>query len=435
MSARPPIHCDLCVIGSGMAGMSAALFAAKRGLSTVIVGRTGEIIFATGLLDLIAVHPIEKGVVWDDPWACIAQLAADLPQHPYARIPAAAIRAAFDELTALFESVRLPYVGHADRNAMVLTALGTFKPTYRVPSTMWAGADVCRRKAPCLLVDIQGLKGFSARQIAATAGTAWPGLRTARINFPGAAAAGDVFPERLARALEAAANRESLAAAIQPHLRGAEAVGLPAILGISSPAEVMADVERRLGAKLFEIPTMPPGVTGLRLKEAFERGLLNLGTRLFLENRVFRADPDAAGGIRLHAGRSDTEAVISARSAILATGRFMGGGLRADRQVVRETLFDLPVNQPQRREMWHRADFLDPRGHPVNRAGIETDESFRPLNAAGRPAHTHLFAAGSILAHQDWMRMKCGAGLAIATAWAAVEHVANRLGPEKPSPS
>jgi glycerol-3-phosphate dehydrogenase subunit B len=26
-----------------------------------------------------------------------------------------------------------------------------------------------------------------------------------------------------------------------------------------------------------------------------------------------------------------------------------------------------------------------------------------------------------VLAHQDWMRMKCGAGLAIATAYGAVQ--------------
>lgn len=29
-------------------------------------------------------------------------------------------------------------------------------------------------------------------------------------------------------------------------------------------------------------------------------------------------------------------------------------------------------------------------------------------------------AAGAILAHQDWVRRKCGSGLAIATAYGAV---------------
>ena len=40
---------------------------------------------------------------------------------------------------------------------------------------------------------------------------------------------------------------------------------------------------------------------------------------------------------------------------------------------------------------------------------------------ACNPAFENLFAAGSILAHPDWMRQKCGAGLAIATAYGAVK--------------
>jgi glycerol-3-phosphate dehydrogenase subunit B len=36
---------------------------------------------------------------------------------------------------------------------------------------------------------------------------------------------------------------------------------------------------------------------------------------------------------------------------------------------------------------------------------------------------------GSILARQDWMREKCGTGLAVATAWAAAGHVARALRP------
>jgi len=43
------------------------------------------------------------------------------------------------------------------------------------------------------------------------------------------------------------------------------------------------------------------------------------------------------------------------------------------------------------------------------------------LDDSGQPAFENLFAAGSILAHQDWMRQKCGAGLAIATAYSAVK--------------
>jgi glycerol-3-phosphate dehydrogenase subunit B len=56
---------------------------------------------------------------------------------------------------------------------------------------------------------------------------------------------------------------------------------------------------------------------------------------------------------------------------------------------------------------------------------VEIDDHFRPMNHHGRPAFNTLFAAGSILAHQDWKRMKCGTGLAVATAFGAVKAFIN----------
>ncbi len=58
MADLKPLKCDLCIIGTGLAGMAATLFAATRGLSVVQAGHTGEIIFASGWLDLLGVHPV-----------------------------------------------------------------------------------------------------------------------------------------------------------------------------------------------------------------------------------------------------------------------------------------------------------------------------------------------------------------------------------------
>ena len=113
--------------------------------------------------------------------------------------------------------------------------------------------------------------------------------------------------------------------------------------------------------------------------------------------------------------------IIESQGIILASGRFLGMGLHAGRKKISETIFDLPVTQPDERSQWHQKDFFDPNGHQINQAGIEIDASFRPLGEAGQPAFENLFAAGSILAHQDWMRQKCGTGLAIASAYAAVK--------------
>ncbi len=48
MSNSESIKCELTVVGTGIAGMASALFAANRGLSTVLVGSTGEVLFASG---------------------------------------------------------------------------------------------------------------------------------------------------------------------------------------------------------------------------------------------------------------------------------------------------------------------------------------------------------------------------------------------------
>jgi glycerol-3-phosphate dehydrogenase subunit B len=420
MSDTEPRIYDVCIIGTGMSGMSAALFAANRGLSTALIGSSGEILFASGLLDLLGVHPIEEKKTWRDPLAGIAALKRSNPLHPYARLKKKDILTGFEELLDFLEKSGVPYRRKVKGNSEVPTALGTTKLTYGVPQTMWHGVEALAGKKPCLLVGILGLKGFSAYQVAATLNARWPELRSVQISFPGLSHYAEVYAERLARALELGANRKRFAGAVRSCLDGAKFVGFPPILGISNSLEIFTDLQNLIDVPIFEVPGTAPSVPGLRLKEAFERFLPLSAVRLFSQQKVMKLSPDASGNFILEIGRFSEERAVRSKAVILATGGFIGGGLRADRKQIRETLLGLPVYQPEGRRHWHREDFFDPRGHPINQSGLEIDDFFRPLDKNGRPAFQTLFAAGSILAHQDWMRMKCGAGLAIASAYAAV---------------
>jgi len=419
MSGSHDIKYDLAVIGTGLAGMSAALFAISRGLSIVQAGSTGEIIFASGLLDLMGVHPLQKKKFWNDPWAAIDALVRDFPNHPYAKLSKEDIRTAFNEVLWFLQEAGLPYNRRKEKNSGVITPMGTIKSTYCVPQTMWNGVQALEKKSPCLLIDIRGLKGFSAHQIASTLRNRWPGLRTARIDFPGTNHSSEIQTEHMASALVLSKNRKKFAQTLRRHIKHDHAVGMPAILGLYRSKEVVAELENQLGVSIFEIPTMPPSVPGLRLKEAFERRLREQGVKLYSKKRVLEVQV-SNGCFILSIGTTKTDHTVRASGVILASGRFIGKGLHADRKHIRETIFDLPVYQPADRASWHRDEFLDPRGHPINRAGLEIDNHFRPLDSSGRPAYETLFAAGSILAHQDWMRQKCGAGLAIASAHASV---------------
>jgi glycerol-3-phosphate dehydrogenase subunit B len=105
MNEPETFRVDLTIIGAGMAGMAATLFAANRGLSVAQVGSTSEIGFASGLFDLLGVYPMEEGKRLSDPWAGIEKLVHENPGHPYSRLSQEEIRAALNELLDFFSTV------------------------------------------------------------------------------------------------------------------------------------------------------------------------------------------------------------------------------------------------------------------------------------------------------------------------------------------
>ncbi len=422
MAEGAPIECDLVVVGRGMSGMAATLFAANRGISTVQVGMTGEIIFASGCLDLLGIPSPELEGPLDDPWAAIDRLSQEMPDHPYTRMKREEMEAALDEFVSFLNAQGLSYINTSGQNAEMITPLGTVKRTYYVPESMWEGVKALRENIPGLLVGFYGMSDFSATQMAATLTDVWPNIRSARVSFPGNSENRELIPgDIMAETMELSKNRAELAQAVRPLVGDAGVVGVPAVMGMKGTRKILSDIENHIGVPVFEIPTFPVSVPGLRLNEAFAHGLLEKGVKRLIQTRVHRADPSNDGTFVLHVGRNAPEMALHTRGVILATGRFWSRGLVADRDGIREPLFSLPVHQPENRGQWHQETFLDLKGHPVNQAGVEIDDFFRPLGESGEPGFERLFTAGAILAHQDWKRMKCGSGLAIGTAFKAVE--------------
>ncbi|WP_319542122.1 glycerol-3-phosphate dehydrogenase subunit GlpB [uncultured Pseudodesulfovibrio sp.] len=412
---------DVMVIGAGFAGMAAALFASAQGLKVVQTGSTGGIDFSTGFIDLMGVHPVAEGKRWRNPWSAIEAVVRDFPKHPYGLLSTDEISEAIDIFTRFLVEQGLEYVGHQERNTCSLTPAGTIKRTYRVPKTAWNGSVALGQKAPTLIVDFHGLKGFSGAQLVETQKHHWPELKTVRIQFPGGR--GELYPEHMAWALADLGIQEKMIAAIMPHAVDVEYIGFPAVLGLNDPVKIVNHLEKLSEKQIFEIPTIPPSIAGPRLRAVFDRGLPSLGVRTHSQKMVTGVKVLDNGMFEFSVGTGAAMLPVTAKKAILATGRFFGKGLRADRKKLVEPVFDLSVVQPEERGQWHAQEFFAPQGHPVNSAGIEVDERLRPVDASGRPAYANLHAAGAILAHHDWMRMKCGAGLAIATAYKAVKEL------------
>jgi glycerol-3-phosphate dehydrogenase subunit B len=419
------VSCQLAIVGTGLAGFAAAVFAGNRGLSTALTGNTGALAYTTGYLDLLGAMD-GGGPPLDDPWPAIQSLQTTRPEHPLCRLSPASIRAAFAEFTSFLCGAGLNYSPPGQRNETVLTPAGTLKKTLCMPSTMASGTAALAGRQPCLIADFRGLKGFSARQVVANLGSNWPGLIAARLAFPGMDH-GELYPEVMARALEVAATRRQLAELLRKAAGDVTTVGLPAILGIHRPDRVRAELEEMTGLRIFEIPTMPPAVPGIRLRELLEQVLPQRGTTLIPQQKV-RSLTFARNHVHLELTDNYGPIVIEAEAVILATGRFLSGGLVADPGGIRESLINLTVRQPGCRSDWFREIYTDRRGHPINRAGLVVDDCCRPLTADGRPFDRRLFAAGIILANQDWIRSRCGAGVAIASACRSVQEVRQLLG-------
>lgn len=422
-----PTHTyDVVVAGTGMAGMATAFFAARAGLSVLQLGGTGEIVFTSGLIDVLGCvdrHPV------DAPWNALEVFIQREPAHPYARLEATSMRKSIEDFLDWLATCGMPYRTGGDKNVRTITPMGTIKTTWAVPETMWEGVVALEERRPCLLVDFHGLREYSAQQIVDTLGDSWPTLRTARVEFPGTPMR-PLLTGIMGQAMELQANRVRLVEAIKPHLGDATCVGLPAILGLYHPHTVLEELTALLGVPVFEIPTLPASVPGLRLKNLMEGHIAAQGVTLMLQRAVDSVTFDAEGLPTVAItpiGASTPELYVTARTLVLATGRFLGHGLYAERSGIRETILNLPLYQPEDRTQWHSHEMFDSKGHQISRAGVLVDDAFCPVDAEGSVVYPHVRAVGALLAHQDWMRQKCGGGLAIATAYAAIERLTSAV--------
>lgn len=406
------LEADVLIAGKGLAGLSAAFFAADKGLGTVVSGGTSGCRYMSGLLDFMDIC----SEITDDPVPGFSILPEG---HPFKRINPGYVRNSIHSIMAFLSENGLKYENCGNKNSLVMTSAGSIRTAYGYPISMKAGIDSLKNGWPVLIVEFEGMKGFSASQVAQGI-SGYCGVRTLRIRFPGTAQNTELCPESAARSLDLPGNRRILAQSILPYLKDVKAVGFPAVLGIYQTDMVIGEMSESLGVPVFEIPGYPPSVPGLRFEETMVKGLERLGVKFFSHNLISKISYENdffEAAMENNSGKTK----IRTKGLILSTGRFLSKGLIADRTRIYEPLLGLKVTQPGDRDSWHFRSYFNPEGHPLNRSGIETDECMRPVGINGRPVMDNLYAAGSILAGQDWKMEKCGASLSFSSAAKAVD--------------
>jgi glycerol-3-phosphate dehydrogenase subunit B len=407
-------HHDVIVIGTGLAGLTAALRLAEGGARVLVLAKgVGATHLSAGTIDVLGYAPERV----EHPGEALDRLAAERPGHPYALVDAGAVTAAVDWFKARVAGGSLApyaYQGSPNENLLLPTALGVPRPSAVVPETM-AGGDL-RGDAPIFVVGFRALKDFHPALLAETLRRTGTAARSAELDLVPEGRA-DVNSLGYARAFDDASFRAEVTAQLLGRLRADERVAFPAVLGITDPHAVWSDLERQLARPVFEVPTLPPSVPGMRLFAILRDALRRAGGRVILNAVVTGAEREngRVGAVRVRVGLREERRGCD--WVVLATGGFASGGLELDsRWTARETALGLPVaGVPASGEERFAPGYLD--DHPIGRAGVAVGPDLRP------EGHENVLVAGATLAGAEPWREKSGDGISLATGHRAAELV------------
>jgi glycerol-3-phosphate dehydrogenase subunit B len=409
---------DVLIVGVGLAGLTAGLRLAQEGRRVLLLAKgMGGTHLGGGTIDVLGygegrvAHPLEA----------LPEFLAAHPAHPYARAGLPALRAAAQWFLNTSIELNYPYTGSLDDNFLLPTAVGAAKPSALVPQSM-AGGDL-RSGGSFVIIGFRNLKDFFPALLADNlARLSLPGqpaivARAEVLDPPGLMHEADLSPLDLARAFDRADFRAAIAEDLRPRLHSGERAGFPALIGLREPAMAWEDMQRLLGTPVFEIPTLPPSIPGIRLYERLKDALHSAGARFQIGFPVIEAgrcvELVTAGAARPYRWKAER--------VILATGGIASGGIVTEADgSVRESVFNLPLaGLPPEGTPHFRPGYFD--SHPFSQVGLDVDDCLRPVDMAGRAPVANLYAAGAMLAHAEPWREKSGDGISLASGYRAAE--------------
>jgi glycerol-3-phosphate dehydrogenase subunit B len=413
------LHYDAVVIGAGTAGLVAGARLAEGGARVCVLAKgVGSTHLAPGTIDVLGYAP---GRI-SSPAAAVEELAASRPDHPYARLGVDTVAEAvrwFSERVAAGPLPEYRYVGSLEQNVLLPTAVGALRPSALVPETMAAG-DASVGLGHVCVVGTRTLRDFHASLCAANLGRSGVSARSVEVEIEADRA--DENALGLARRFDDPAWRAAFAARLALKLQADERVGLPAMLGLRDPHGAWSDLEHRLGRPVFEIPTLPPSVPGMRLYEILRTTLRRAGGHLVLGAEVVSSERDGSRVVSVATRSAGHDAHYAAPWFVLASGGFNSGAIELDsRWATHERVLGLPLHGvPEPGEPRFVGDYMAEQ--PMARVGIAVDASMCAEGA------NNVVVAGAALPGAVPWREGSGEGIALASGSHAAQLVLARSG-------
>jgi glycerol-3-phosphate dehydrogenase subunit B len=410
---RGELHYDAVVIGGGTAGMVAGARLAEGGARVCVLAKgVGSTHLAPGTIDVLGYAPERVSA----PLAALGDLIAARPDHPYALLGADAVVESARWFQSRVEAGPLPgyrYVGDLEQNRLFPTAVGALRPSALVPETMAHGGGESLERV--CVVGPRTLRDFHPALCAANLGRAGIAARWVEAEIEVDKA--DQNALGLARRFDDPAWRAAFAGRLALKLQADESVGLPAMLGIRDPHGAWSDLEHRLGRPVFEIPTLPPSVPGMRLYEILRVALRSAGGRLVLGAEVVSAERAGSRVVSVATRAAGHDAVYAAPWFVHAAGGLGSGAIELGSDwVTHDRVLGLPLRGlPGPGEPRFLPEYRAEQ--PMSRVGVAVDAQLRAEGAE------NVLVAGAALPGAISWREGSGEGIALASGSRAAQLV------------
>jgi glycerol-3-phosphate dehydrogenase subunit B len=419
------------VIGKGLAGSMAALAAREKGAEVMCISRAeGRTALSSGLIGAAGGMTADYDVSLNE---TLTSLLKRRRRHPYLKLeqPYAQVIESLERFASIARE-RYPEEIADERPAFrVLTEAGSVIPAAIAPRRMARLVDIEGFERIGVLA-ISGYPAFRAEFLA----SAWGQALNLDTSFRPIPARFDLDgkpfqqPGTLARYLDDDNSFERFSDSIKSALsdKDIQALLTPPILGLNRPNGAKA-LGKALDLPVFEVaPFVGPSVPGMRLSAL----LMNKMTSAHVQH----LDAEVLGGIGRNGRieglmcrtRNGHEIRHDADAFVLASGKFLGGGIARQNRKLVETIFDLPVmvgGRPARNIFSGKLTKPDVmKSQPISRSGLSVDERFMPLDENGSVVWKNVFAAGQILGGFDPFTDGCSEGVDILSGLIAGAHAA-----------
>ncbi len=424
---------DCLIIGGGISGLSCGIACASAGLRTgIISGGMSALHFSSGSIDLYGYHT-DRRIVYQ-PMDYIERLVIPNQHHPYSRCGMNTIRKAMQFFVSELAAEGLELYHNDDYNHFHVSTMGTVKPTYLSQRSVFNERikDAFKQRSKIAILNFTGFRDFypelAKENLKKNSLFSLFEIITGEIDLP-------VFRKTarnphefrsmdIARIFDSERYLQKIADEIRTAARGATFVGMPAFIGINSFTKIYERLSDLTGTLIYEIPTLPPSILGMRIDNALKSRFARLGGEFIAGDRVFGGE--IIDGVLDHIHTENHgNTRLKAGAYVLSSGSFFSGGIVSEFNAVREPVFNLKLFRDEDRNRWYSPSFLEKAGHPFLEYGVETNEFLNPFTDDGRTV-TNLFCTGAILPHYNPIREGCGGGVAISTGYYAAQQIIKR---------